>query len=117
VGLAQTVRNVVAVANTVTKDLQVLVDHHVWLSQALDGTATYKIYKRSVLLDLKSTQVRISSGQLVAAKGLVTFLTPTAVSVKDQFGLPDGSVNPVLDVNGFADPSTGRAYVADVYLG
>lgn len=116
-GFASLLRSGVALADKLTKDLQLTVTHHVWQSQTIGGASSYTTVSRKALVDLKQQQVRSASGQLVAARAMVTFLTPVAVSVKDKIQLPDGTVNTIIDVGGFADPLTGRGYVTDVWLG
>lgn len=118
--LRDTVKSGIAIANKLTKPLQATVLHWSFVSESVDGTPVFLTaspVSRTALVEMKQFQVKTSTGEVVAARAKVTFLSPIVVNTRDQIILPDGSTGPILAVTGLADPITGVPYMPEVFLG
>ena len=118
-GFRDLVRDGVALANSLTADLQANVTHKAWVSTSGSGVKTYAApVIRPALVDWKQKQVRTVSGVLTVSRASVTFLDPDViVDEKDVIILPDGTTGPILDMAGFIDRVTGTPYLTEVFLG
>jgi len=129
-GLANIVRNAVATADTITKDLQATVTHYAWTGQNDTAAPTYGSgVSRKAIVEMKQRLVRKPNGDEIVARARVMFLAlPTAngasgrrepIDPRDKIVLPDGTTGPILDVTGLVDAesTTGRSYFAEVWLG
>ncbi len=127
----QLIRDGVALANELTGatgNLQVTVGHRRWISQSLDGTPTYAAtVNLQAILEFRQEIRQPTSGQEQVSRAYLAILEPLAaqgaagrtepVDERDFFVLPDGSVNPVLESKGLADPTTNLPYFTEVWLG
>lgn len=120
-GLLDTVRSAVAVADALTRDLQATVVHTAaTLPQDARGepTAPASPVSRPAIVEMKQHVVKTTGGQMVTSKAKVTFLdAAVVVGLLDKIVLPDGTTGPILDVEGFVDRGTGRPILNEVYLG
>jgi len=139
------IRNAVATADAITKDLQGDVLHSAWIGQ--DGFGK-PIYGRRVSgLDITSSnplaadvgatreavieqkqRIRDVQGRNVLTFVHLIFVGPIpvngmgterkeAVDPRDVFVLPDGTTGPVVDVAGVVDSETNLMYAVEVWLG
>lgn len=121
--LDRIIRRGVALADRITDSLQAEVIHYHWSGddQADQDATGDKIFPspvtRKAIVTLKQQFIRTSAGEDAVARAQVTFLSPVDVHMQDQIILPDGTTGPILDITGPVDPSTGRAYTIDVWLG
>jgi len=118
-GLLNAVRSAVAIANTVTADLQPEVTHEVYLYSDGAGKRIYEAaVSRPAIVIKKLRMVRSPQGELVMSTSQVVFLDPTIeVSLSDRITLPDGTTGPILGTGGFVDRETGGLILTEVYLG
>lgn len=121
-GLLDIVRSGVAIANSLTADLQPTV-----LREAVVLPLTQDVYGEPVrsaavatpaIVEMKLRMVRSSGGELVSCRATVTFLDPAVVvHLKDKLTLPDGTSGPILDAVGMTDRGTGKPFLTQVYIG
>jgi hypothetical protein len=129
-GLADIVRNGVALANRLTADLQAEVTHEAWTGQDDTGAPTYASAKtRTAIVERRQRLRRSPSGQELMSRHVVAFLAPIAangaadrqepIDPRDRITLPDGSTGPIIDVVSTVDSesATGHGYMYEVYLG
>lgn len=117
-GLMDVVRSSVAIANSVTADLQATVTHRVFVSSGGAGKSVYTNVARKALVTRKQKLVRSSSGDQTMSQAEVVFLDPgVVVNELDLIILPDGTSGPILNSAGFVDSGTGRPILTQVYLG
>lgn len=138
------IRNAVAVADAITKDLQGDVLHSAWIGQDGFGKPTYGrrvsglditgqfdtvgvAATRKAVIEQKQ-RIRDVQGRNVLTFVHLTFVGPIpingmstvrkeAVDPRDIFVLPDGSTGPVVDVAGVVDSETNLMYAVEVWLG
>lgn len=127
-GFSSSIRNGVALANKLTKDLQVVVSFYAWIGTDDTGGPRYAdpISVLAVVEDKHRTR-RFSNGQEVVQKAVITILVPMnsngasgrsePIDPRDKFVLPNGTTGPILDVSGIVDPITNRPYMHEVVLG
>jgi hypothetical protein len=117
-GLAAIVRKGVAIANSVTNDLQVDVTHEAFSGVGTYGEPTFSAaVTRSALVEIEPKMVRTAAGDEAVSRATISIIGDVTVNNRDRFTLPDGSTGPILNVSGFLDPLTGRGYLTQVYLG
>lgn len=128
-GFQDLIRDMIAVADSVTKSLQAPVQHWAWISS---GSGANKVVydasvERMALVEHKQSLRRTTTGEVVLARTKVTFLEPVEpngavgrrepIDPRDKIILPDGSTAPIVDVAGLVDPGTNLPYLYEVYLG
>lgn len=122
------IRGAVGIAKDITLSAHVTVTHKVWISQAQDGSPTFTSKQRVALVERKVRLVKDASGRLVqstAAVYLLEQVAPTSttsprsnpIDPRDVFVLPDGTVGPIVAIDGFFDGGTAVPYYSRVYLG
>lgn len=127
-GLADVIKQGIAVARSVTLDLHVTVQHYAWTSQSVDGTPTYAAaVPRKALVERKQKLVAGPNGQMVMSEAYIAFLeeiTPNGatgrvepIDARDKIVMPDGVTGPILNVGGFFDGGTGVPFYSEIYLG
>jgi hypothetical protein len=111
-GLYELVTNGVALANTLTADLQVSVTHEPYASSDGYGAFTYgTAVSRKVIAQKKAKQVINQTGQLVTSDSQILLLSNVAVDARDRFTLPDGKQPPILAISGIWDKNSNVYYV------
>jgi len=125
--LLDVLRSGVAIADSITKDLQSSVDYKRWKSD--DGAGTILYNNATTLLAVVDTSVRANRGQygiVNMSKPTVTFLNIAALmaatdnlglSTRDRIVLPGGREVPIESIGGFMDPGTGVPIATEAYLG
>lgn len=126
-GLLDTLRTAVKIADKVTKPIQATVTYERCLLHSGDGTKTYaSAVEMKAIVDWKRQQVRTPSGVLSLSRASVMFIDILALNVAtsgeglddhDRITLPDGTTGPILDMSGFVDAGTGRPLATEVFLG
>jgi hypothetical protein len=121
-GLLDIVRSGVAIANTLTVDLQAIVIREAAflpLTQDVRGEPNRAAgVNVPALVEMKQRMVKLATGEIIASRAKVTFLDPAIViHVKDRLTLPDGSQGPILEVEGLVDRSTGKSILSEVFIG
>lgn len=132
--LSSLVRNATAIANRITKPLQVPVVHRAWVSQTPYGEPTYAAATLGSdglplkgVVELKQQLKTLPNGQAAMTKAVVTFTEPlpangTAgrtepVDTRDYIEVPGGITGPILNIEAVLNPETGRGYITEVWLG
>lgn len=119
----------VAVADNVTQDLQVTVQHYPWIGN--DSTYDKPRYdtpvSRLALVEMKQRLIRLPSGQEIMQRAVVTFLRPIApngadgrrepIDPRDKIVLPNGYTGPIKNVEGLETHLDNSPYFAEVVLG
>jgi hypothetical protein len=127
-GLADIIRNAVAIADSATDTLQPKVRHAAWIGNDGEGGYQYaSAVQRPALVERKQKLVRKADGEQVLSTHVVTFLRPIKkngaagrqepIDPRDRITLPDGTTSNILSVNAFVDKDTGAGYLHEVYLG
>jgi len=127
-GFDDLVRNGIALANTLTSTLQVLVTHEAWTGQDGYGKPTFAAaISRTAIVEHKQRWIRNRDATIMAVLPSVTFLGPIAdngaanraepIDPRDRITLPDGTTGPIQDVKFIMDPATNRPYMYEVALG
>jgi hypothetical protein len=126
-GLLQTLRAGIAVADKITKPLQATVTYERAIGNDGYGKTTFANgVPLKAIVDFARKQVRTTSGELSVTRATIDLLDINAV-VKatggegigndDRFTLPDGDSGPILDISGFIDAGTGHPIATTVMLG
>ena len=126
-GIASIIRGGVAVANKVTKDLQVSILHYAWIEDDEKGAPVYAPpVTRKALVELRQRLLRID-GQDILQKAVVSFLEPipangTAdrqepIDPRDKIVLPNGYTGPIKTIEGLENNFTDSPYTLEVTLG
>lgn len=119
-GLRDLVRAGVAVANTLTADLQATVVREAYIGgQDTRGEPNRSAgVNVSAIVEYKVQMVRTGGGNFVASRAKVTSLDPAIVfHPKDKLTLPDGTSGPILETDGLADRVTTTPFLTEVYVG
>lgn len=124
------IRKGIATVDKVTRPVQAIIIHKAWVGQDGFGVPTFNPVNgtaRRAIYEQRAHSKQLPDGRLVAVQALLTFLDPippngTAgrqepVDPRDVFILPDGSTGPTAFVSGLLDPSTGRSFITQVWLG
>lgn len=117
-GLLDVLRVGVAVANSVTADLQPEVTHRVFVHASGKGKKDFLDVPRRAIVTKQQKLVKTSSGEMKMSTAQICFLDPGVVMNElDEIILPDGSGGTVLATNAFVDRGTGGPLLTEVYLG
>lgn len=128
-GLADTVRNLVSVANSLTSDLQETITRYPWVGNDTDGEPLYgagvshtAIVERGRMMKLeRDSKLILKSGTKITIIGPVTANGAAdrdePIDGRDRFVLADGTAGPVMNITGLDDPSTGKPYMYEVFIG
>jgi len=127
-GLLDILRTGVAIADSVTKDIQAYVMYTKSAGADFEGNPTTPGAAISLraIVDWKQQQVRTQGGELTVTRATVLFLDVDAliaatngegIGDEDIIVLPDGTTGPILDMGGFIDAGTGHPLATEVFLG
>lgn len=113
------VRNLVAVADTLTAPLQATVAWSAFTGQDHGGNPTYATAVNvQCVIEQKLEQRTLADGRIVSTRAKLTFPRSFNVDARDKLVLPDGSSSPIVDLQGVTDPdAAGLPYAQEVYLG
>lgn len=125
--LLDVLRSGVAIADSVTKPLQCIVQYERAMGNDGYGGATFApAVPMHAICDWRQQQLRTGQGELSVSRVSVMFLdvkeVATATSGEgigddDKITLPDGTTGPILDMAGFIDAGTGQPLATEVFLG
>lgn len=125
--LLDVLRTGVAIANSVTKDIQATVSYKRMTSKDYMGKPSYGTpVSLRAIVEQKQQQIRTGTGVLNVARSSVLFLDINALMTatsgngiddEDVITLPDGTTGPILAYDGFVDAGTGKLLATQVYLG
>lgn len=128
-GFAKTIRKAVAIADRLTADMQVTVQHHCWIgNDSVYGTPLYATpVARQAIVEMKQRTLRLSNGQEILQRASIYFLRPITangatdrvepVDIRDKFVLPNGYTGPVKNVEGLENNFPDSPYLVEVMLG
>jgi hypothetical protein len=128
-GLAGLVRKSVALANKLTKDLQVPVIHEAWIgNDTTYGTPLYAApIRRLALVEMKQRTLRSNTGMEITQRATVTFLYPIPANgaadrqepldIRDKLTLPSGYSGPIRIIEGLENNYPDSPYLLEVILG
>lgn len=117
-GLDDLVRSTVALASSVTRDLQVEVLYEAFQSADATDKPTYgSAVKKLAVVEKSQRMVRTTTGEEKVSRASVTFLVPFAINPRDRITLPDGMTAPILEIKGVYDPDTDEPYCSEVLIG
>lgn len=129
-GLDDTVRSAVAVANSVTRDLQEEVLHYPWIYQTQLGENKYdpqSPISRKGIVQQFIREIRMADGRFMSVKAKITFLEDIPangaegrvepIDNRDKIVLADGTTGPIVEVKGLRDPGRANAFLLEVFLG
>lgn len=123
------VRSGIALAHSITADLQVTVTHEAFTG--VDGFAkpTYASGNDyQAIVEKRMRRFRNDDGDEVVSQYKVMFLVPVEengtsgrsepIDTRDRLTLSDGRTGPILHISaGLLDPTTDQPYYHEVYLG
>lgn len=128
-GFSKLIRNMVSVADKLTKDLQVPVIHEPWISNdATYGTPVYGApVTRLAIVEMKQRTLRLNNGQEITQRASVTFTYPIEangaegrqepIDIRDKLTLPSGYSGPIKVVEGLENNFPDSPYLLEVLLG
>jgi hypothetical protein len=126
-GLLETLRAGIKLADKVTKPLQATVTYERALTSTGYGGFEYAAaIELRAIVDYASKMVRTQSGVLTVTRATIDLLDIDAVVAAtngegigndDVFTLPDGDTGAILDLSGFVDAGTGHPVATTVMLG
>jgi hypothetical protein len=119
-GLRDIVRSGIAVANTLTSDLQATVTREPYTGgQDVRGEPNRgPAVSVKAIVEYKTRLVKTTTGEFVMSAATLTFLDPAIViHPKDRLTMPNGQTGPILETAGLADRVTGSPVLTQVFLG
>lgn len=123
------IRNGIALADSLTAvSLQPTIQHAAWAGQDRFGAATYATTANiDALVEYKNRLHQTADGRIVQTQAKITILRPLTpngatgrkepIDPRDKITLPDGSIGPIVDVEGFIDPTINRPYMLEIWIG
>jgi len=122
------IRNGVALANSLTKSLQVGIRYEPWIGQDEYGTPRFGAKQDIlVIIEYKNKQFSTRSGKEALIRANIYFLQPLTANgasdraepldTRDRIIMPDGTTGPILSADGVADSNTSLPYYHVVQLG
>jgi hypothetical protein len=119
-GLADLVRDMVVVANSITSTLQATVTHYAFSAQTPDayGKITWVSgVSRLAVVERTHRLIKSVTGDDRQASYVVTFPRPITVDPRDRITLPGSVEGPILSVEGVVNPTTDAVYAVAVFMG
>lgn len=114
--LADVVRKLIPVADSITASFQGTVQHRARTGPGSQGPAYAAAANRKGVVDYAPRLVRTRDNQEITPAAYVVFPRPEPVKPGDEVTLPNGVVGEVLDVPGVADPSTSNPFLTEIYV-
>jgi hypothetical protein len=127
-GFADVIEKGIAIAKDVTATLQAGITIEPWDGQDAQAMPSYDTaVAYDAIVDMTAHLIRDSKGEDVLAKATITILEPISdngaagrlepVDPRDLITLPDGSTNPILNIQGLVNPDTDSGYMFVITLG
>ena len=126
---AELLRAGIAIADTLTKGVQVDVTLEAWTGQSGFGVESFASpVTIKCVLDLTRKQIKTDSGREITIVATLTKVGDVApngtagrrepIDPRDRITLPDGTTGPIIDVPGaVVDPGTGRGFINAIMIG
>jgi hypothetical protein len=123
------VRKAVAIADKVTASLQPVITISAWIGQSSDGRGgqTFALPVSVHVIVEYGGKIIDTQGREIQTFAHLTFprpLTPNGspgrqepIDPRDKITLMSGQTNPIVKIEGFADPSISRPFMTEVWLG
>jgi hypothetical protein len=126
---AKTIRNLVALADLLTLDLQVPIQFYAWIGD--DTTYGTPVYDDPItmnaLVEMKQRVFRDVNGHEIVQRAQITILRPIApngaanrrepIDLRDKIVLSSGYTGPIKAVEGLETTLANSPYFAEVTLG
>lgn len=127
-GLLDVLRNGIALADSLTQDLQDTVTHEAWVGQDFNGKPVFATgVTRAAIVERKVRIVKGIDGREIQSTHYVGFLRPIApngadgrqepVDPRDRITLSNGSTSPIVSIDGFMDRAYDRPMYSQIFLG
>lgn len=131
-GFSDIIRQGVAIANSLTSDMQANVTHQAWIGQTGSGVDQFApAVTRRALVDRSRKPMFTQAGKLIIVVATLTILEPippttpspnqqriNPVDPRDIFTLDDGTTAPIQKAGGFEDGGAAPApYLNEIVLG
>lgn len=127
-GVLDILRNGIALADSLTADLQDTVTHEAWTGQDFNGKPTYAVgITRAAIVERKQRLIKGIDGREVMSTHYVGFIRPISpngaagrqepVDPRDRITLSNGSTGPIVSLDGFMDRAFDRPMYTQIYLG
>ena len=131
-GLSDILRAGIAIADSVTKDVQASITWRAWTGQNWKGEDTFADpVTIKAIVDLTRKRRFNADGQEILVIATLTILEPVTpngattvpprqepIDVRDQITLPNGSTGPIIQGPGAVfDPGEERPFINEIYLG
>ena len=128
-GFESLIRAGIKTADTLTKSLQVTVQHYPYTGVGHNAKLQYgTAVSRKALVEKGNKYLRTVNGKEITRSVMITLLGPVAsngatgrtepIDPRDKFVLPDGTTGPVVDVTMMLiDPASSVPYLYQVSLG
>lgn len=121
----------IAIADTLTKGVQVAITHEAFIGQSVSGKPTYDTGVSLMAVEDLTSKVEFRGGQLVTIGATLTIVGDVAsngavtspprrepIDPRDRITLSDGSSGPILEAPGAViDPVTNRGFIHTIKLG
>lgn len=128
-GFDTLIQSGVAMANRLTKKLQpnVTLRRRNAAPDAFGAVEEPTVLVVSALVERKQVMIRTRTGQEVQSQHKITFLEVIPdlgiagrrepIDESDELVLPDGTTGPILRIEALLNPTTGRGFLYEVWLG
>lgn len=128
-GLKATIKKGIALADSLTADLQVTIYHSAWIgTDEVFGQPVYADpIARQALVENKQRTLRTDAGQDILQRAVVTFLRPITangapgrrepIDIRDKIVLNTGYTGPIKLVEGLENSDSDSPYLLEVILG
>lgn len=128
-GLETTIANLIGVANSVTSDLQETISHYPWIGNTVEGESLFGDAVSVTALVERGRKIKLErDGRTLFKTGTkITIIGPVTangsadreepIDPRDRFVLADGTAGPVVNVTGLDNPTTGKPYMYEVFIG
>ena len=127
-GLLDVLQNNIALADSLTADLQDEVTHEAWIGQNFDGKPIYaESVTRSAIVERKQRLIKTADDHEVMSTHYIGFLRPidpngTAdrqepINPRDRITLSNDSTDPIISLDEFMDRTFDRPMYTQIFIG
>lgn len=118
----------VRIAHNITKSVQPNVSWRAWTGSDGYGAETYAaVVLLPAIVERQQRRIVTKSGQERVSQHHLVFLQAIPennaagrqqpIDERDELTLADGTIGPILEVGSIVNPSTGRGFLTEVWLG
>jgi hypothetical protein len=111
------IRSALITANNVTSTLQEEVSVYTSTNGTFGTSYSPTATKYPALVERETKSVQSPGGEMLESRTTITFIQPIDVKYTDKIVLKDGTTDPIRAIQGLDDPSTGKPYMVQVFLG